>query len=119
MKFSPAEGEISIDLERLESTALVEVQDNGVGIPREQQESIFEEFKQITDSESEVRNGTGLGLAITKKRSNSTEVKFVSKVKSGVEAGSALRFRSRTPPRGPLLSRGWGETADQRDRSRR
>ena len=67
VKFTPAGGEISIDLRRLENTALVEVQDNGVGIPREQQESIFEEFKQITDSESEVRNGTGLGLAITKK----------------------------------------------------
>ena len=67
VKFTPAGGEISIDLESLDGTALVEVQDNGVGIPREQQESIFEEFKQITDSESEVRNGTGLGLAITKK----------------------------------------------------
>ena len=67
VKFTPAGGEISVDLRRVENTALVQVQDSGVGIPREQQESIFEEFKQLADSESEVRNGTGLGLAITKR----------------------------------------------------
>ena len=67
VKFTPEGGEVSVDIERLGHCALVKVQDNGAGIAPEQHESIFEEFKQIIDSESEVRNGTGLGLAITKK----------------------------------------------------
>lgn len=67
VKFTPEGGEISVDMKRLGRYALVKVQDSGVGIAPEQYESIFEEFKQIIDSESEVRNGTGLGLAITKK----------------------------------------------------
>ena len=67
VKFTPESGEVSVDIERLGDYALVKVHDTGVGIAPEQHESIFEEFKQIIDSDSEVRNGTGLGLAITKK----------------------------------------------------
>jgi PAS domain S-box-containing protein len=93
VKFTPAEGEISIDLKRMENTALVEVQDNGVGIPAEQQESIFEEFKQITDSESEVRNGTGLGLAITKKLVE----KHGGQVRVQSEVGRGSRFSFTIP----------------------
>jgi CheY-like chemotaxis protein len=104
VKFSPAEGEISIDLERLESTALVEVQDNGVGIPREQQESIFEEFKQITDSESEVRNGTGLGLAITKKlvEQHGGQVRVESEVGRGSRFSFTIPLADSAPRTTPL-----------------
>jgi CheY-like chemotaxis protein len=103
VKFSPAEGEISIDLERLESTALVEVQDNGVGIPREQQESIFEEFKQITDSESEVRNGTGLGLAITKKlvEQHGGQVRVESEVGRGSRFSFTIPLADSAPRTAP------------------
>ena len=48
-------------------TLIVTVSDTGIGIPLNQQEAIFEEFKQ---SESETRRmyeGTGLGLAMVKK----------------------------------------------------
>lgn len=67
VKFTSAGGDVSVDMERLGNKALVRVRDSGVGIAPEQHGSIFEEFKQIIDSESEVRNGTGLGLAITKR----------------------------------------------------
>jgi DNA-binding response OmpR family regulator len=44
----------------------IEVQDNGIGIPADQHEKIFERFFQTDVPESMVNQGTGLGLAITK-----------------------------------------------------
>ncbi|MFK7804213.1 MAG: sensor histidine kinase [Anaerolineae bacterium] len=42
------------------------VSDNGIGIPEEQLELIFESFMQIDDSLARSHEGTGLGLAISK-----------------------------------------------------
>jgi signal transduction histidine kinase len=46
---------------------MLSVQDTGLGIPREAQEYIFDEFRQVDGSHSRKYGGTGLGLAIVKK----------------------------------------------------
>lgn len=46
-----------------------EVEDNGIGIPKEKHESIFDEFSQLDDLQSE-NKGTGLGLPIVRKLLN-------------------------------------------------
>ncbi len=42
----------------------IEVQDSGIGIPREQQARIFDRFHQVEDATQAGRTGSGLGLAI-------------------------------------------------------
>ncbi|MEQ9285310.1 MAG: ATP-binding protein [Cyclobacteriaceae bacterium] len=46
-------------------TLQLEVSDTGIGIPKERQSKIFEDFEQV--SRSDMHSGTGLGLSITKK----------------------------------------------------
>ncbi|WP_299773910.1 hybrid sensor histidine kinase/response regulator [uncultured Pseudoteredinibacter sp.] len=43
------------------------VSDNGLGIPKEEQERVFEEFYQLHNSERDSSKGLGLGLAIVKR----------------------------------------------------
>ncbi|GAK76918.1 two-component sensor histidine kinase [Nonlabens ulvanivorans] len=65
LKFTPDNGSIRVELEKSGEQCLVKVNDSGIGIAPEMQSSIFERFKQ--SSESFAKNGAGLGLAIVKK----------------------------------------------------
>ncbi|WP_052286246.1 ATP-binding protein [Methanococcoides burtonii] len=45
----------------------ISVSDNGIGIPKNMHDAIFETFKQVNSSTSKIYGGTGLGLSIVKK----------------------------------------------------
>src|SRR5262249_26849991 len=64
IKFSPAGTTVWLSAERWGEQLLVQVKDQGRGIPAEKLESIFERFQQVDVSDSRDKGGTGLGLAI-------------------------------------------------------
>jgi signal transduction histidine kinase len=50
-----------------ERAVVVSVTDTGIGIAKEDQEAIFEEFRQAGGNYAHKREGTGLGLTLTKR----------------------------------------------------
>jgi len=72
IKFTPEHGEIKFDARIKEKlgevvTLQIEITDNGIGIPADQMDSLFEIFKQIDDSHSRKYAGIGIGLALSKR----------------------------------------------------
>ncbi|MCP4357348.1 MAG: GAF domain-containing protein [Chloroflexi bacterium] len=67
MKFSPDGGVISITMSEQEDEVQVSVSDEGVGMPLEKHQRIFERFYQIDGSSRRRFGGTGIGLAIVKR----------------------------------------------------
>jgi signal transduction histidine kinase/DNA-binding response OmpR family regulator len=72
-KYTHDNGTVSVQLiytppsfDKQEGTLTIEVRDNGIGIPADKHEKIFESFFQTDVPESMVNQGTGIGLAITK-----------------------------------------------------
>jgi two-component system, sensor histidine kinase and response regulator len=66
VKFTPKEGRVRIDLVRCGTNAVLEVSDNGIGIPHAQQGKLFERFFRSTLATESAIQGTGLGLSIAK-----------------------------------------------------
>lgn len=64
--------------------------DTGIGIPKSEQQSIFEEFRQIDGTISRKYSGTGLGLSISKKIVNLLNGELL--IKSELNVGSVFTF---------------------------
>lgn len=66
IKFTDRGGRVRLESHRRGGEAVVEVSDTGVGIRREDQELVFERFRQGDASTTRRYRGTGLGLALVK-----------------------------------------------------
>ena len=66
LKFTPAGGHVEIDVRKDQGVADVRVRDNGVGIPEDQLQHVFDRFYQGADKHSTRRHGAGLGLPIAR-----------------------------------------------------
>ena len=66
IKYNREEGKVWVTLDADHKFFYVKVEDNGVGIPKEFQERVFERFYRVDKARSRETGGTGLGLAITK-----------------------------------------------------
>ena len=66
IKYNVEGGTISMALARHGGRARITVADSGIGIPREEQERIFERFYRVDKSHSRSTEGSGLGLSIVK-----------------------------------------------------
>jgi CheY-like chemotaxis protein/anti-sigma regulatory factor (Ser/Thr protein kinase) len=65
-KFTEA-GAITVAARRRGDELVVAVADTGIGIPAEQLELVFEEFRQVDSSSTRQYGGTGLGLSISRR----------------------------------------------------
>jgi len=67
IKYSPAGGQVWIDCDMTsDNHLLIEITDQGRGIAPEDQDLIFQKFRQATNSKNPLVKGTGLGLTIAK-----------------------------------------------------
>lgn len=65
IKFSPQGGAVSVEASYLDGHLAIAVQDNGIGIPAERIDEIFEPFHQLDGSTTRQYAGTGVGLALS------------------------------------------------------
>ena len=65
-KFTPEEGRITLKARDEETRLVIEVQDTGPGIAKEEQERLFEPYHRL-ESDRERFSGLGLGLALSKR----------------------------------------------------
>ena len=65
-KYSPPGSRVTIGAKPGDNEVIIFVQDEGIGIPQEMHEKVFERFYRIDNSNSRMVGGTGLGLALVK-----------------------------------------------------
>ena len=85
IKFSAVEDVVQVTVEKKGTSALVVVADQGIGIPKDARELLFQPFSQVDASDTRKVGGTGLGLHITKRildKHNAT-IDFKSEVGMG------------------------------------
>ena len=85
VKYTPAEGSISLNIKKDGSTILISVADTGCGIPKAAQSKIFTKLFRADNARTQDPEGTGLGLYIIKATIEQTggKIWFESKENKG------------------------------------
>lgn len=107
IKYSGAMGFVHANLRVEEDTVVLEVEDNGIGIPDEELPHIFERFYRVDKMRSRAVGGTGLGLSIVK---DTVERRGGSIAAEHRRSGRGTVFTVRLPQ--------IGEEADRADQSK-
>jgi two-component system, OmpR family, sensor histidine kinase CiaH len=84
-KYAGKQTHIHCNLYRKDQKAVLEVSDEGIGIPNEEKKMVFEKFYRVGNEQTRRTKGTGLGLFICKKiaQSHGGDIKVVDNVPQG------------------------------------
>ena len=87
IKYTHENGEIKIYVGFVYNDAYIKVIDNGIGIPEEDLEKVFERFYRVDKARSREMGGTGLGLSIAKEilDKNNSKINIKSELGKGTE----------------------------------
>ena len=70
IKFTSEGGQISMKVYRQAEDICIEIKDNGIGIPQEKLETIFDRFYQVDNRNTRKEGGAGIGLALIRELVN-------------------------------------------------
>lgn len=90
IKYSPEGGQITFRLKELDGYIEVSIQDQGVGIPKDKLEKIFDRFYRVDKARARNLGGTGLGLAIAKEMVDAHKGKIWAASREG--KGTTISF---------------------------
>jgi signal transduction histidine kinase len=98
-KYTPRGGRIALALEREEGHAVLQVEDNGIGIPAHLMPRIFEMYQQAHEEDRRSQSGLGIGLALVRQlvELHGGEVRVRSE---GADQGSRFTVRLPLAPAG-------------------
>ncbi len=87
IKFTPANGKVQLRFSSEAGFIKISVKDNGIGIPLERIDEVFEPFHQLDGSSTRRYGGTGLGLALVRKivEAHGSTIRIRSEVNQGSE----------------------------------
>ncbi|GEO24680.1 two-component sensor histidine kinase [Alicyclobacillus acidoterrestris] len=67
IRYTPFGGRLMVRITSDETNVKVQVEDTGIGIPKSEQQKVFERFYKVDKARSRVAGGSGLGLSIVKR----------------------------------------------------
>jgi two-component system heavy metal sensor histidine kinase CusS len=76
VKYSPAGTTITVAIERKINTIICTISDQGIGIPEEKLNAVFERFYRVDESRNSGTGGVGIGLSIVKKLTDLQNIKI-------------------------------------------
>ncbi len=89
IKYNRSGGKVEISVTEMDTGVVLTVSDNGIGIPKEDHQRIFERFYRVDKSHSKETGGTGLGLSIVKHIAEQHHAKL--QLQSETEKGTTIR----------------------------
>ena len=90
IKFTPENGVISVYIYKEKENVVIEVKDNGVGIPKEKIDYIFHRFYQVDNLYTRHNEGSGIGLCIVKEIIDIHDGKI--QIESEINKGSTFKI---------------------------
>lgn len=92
IKYNRNDGSVSVFLTQTAQEIQIVVKDTGVGIPKEDQNRVFERFYRVDKSHSKEIGGTGLGLSIVKRAVGALKGSVILRSEEGNGTEICMKF---------------------------